>query len=91
MVLSQPLRSFWDVSIINQSSIVVALLLKASFKALSTFPAGLYLIIEKYVLRSNTPVVGARLVTPIYIFYGRQLTIILLQYLGFHSVSIRGY
>lgn len=28
--------------------------------ALSTFPAALYIIIEKFILRGNTPVVGAR-------------------------------
>lgn len=35
--------------------------------ALSTFPAALYILVEKYILSSNTAVVGARLD----IFYNR--------------------
>ena len=29
--------------------------------ALSTFPAAIYILVEKYILSSNTAVVGARL------------------------------
>lgn len=32
------------------------------FAALSTFPAGLYILIEKFILHGNTAVAGARLV-----------------------------
>ena len=31
-----------------------------SYTALSTFPAGLYIIVEKFVLHANTSIVGAR-------------------------------
>lgn len=38
-------------------------LLTSQFLALSTFPAAIYVLIEKYILYSNTAVVGARLDT----------------------------
>lgn len=33
---------------------------KVPAAALSTFPAGLYILIEKFILHSSTPVTGAR-------------------------------
>lgn len=36
-------------------------ILTSHYLALSTFPAAIYILVEKYILYSNTAVVGARL------------------------------
>lgn len=38
------------------------LMIAGSIAALSTLPAGLYLLVEKVLLHRNTPVVGGRFV-----------------------------
>lgn len=60
--------------------------------ALSTFPAGLYIFIEKFILRGNVAIIGARLVLePSLLGWKKGYLTCSGQCLGLPSLGIRGH